>query len=101
MGKSREALAALAASKLQHLRDLPFDQLMRTEGHSEDVRFGWWRGGITVSIDRVNSDTVRVVAHGVLQLPILPTYTVHVDGFRRHRDGSIEGLTEHDYYEFD
>lgn len=89
-------------ARLAFLRDIVFEELLTHSQPYEELHFGRvWNGGITIHVNLLDQQTVRVVVHGVLEFRRLGNYHNYIDGFRRKRDGSFERLTKEDYNEFD
>ncbi len=96
------SLAELVRDRTAALRTVPFADLVRRKRTaSEDARLGWRRGSLEVLVESQDTDAVRVIVLGSLQIPLLPVYTRAVDGFYKRADGTVGAVPDEEFREFE
>jgi len=100
--RAEEEFDNYADTKFEQLKARSFEDLSKMDGHS----FTWSNkkrsGKITVAIENVDENTIRVILQGFLPGRFF-SFIKHafVDGFRKKRDGKVEAVTyeEISYYD--
>jgi hypothetical protein len=86
----------------EQLRRLPFDKLVElVDEPIQHVTVGTRQGTITIIVQRLPTDALRVVIQGFLKARLIPVKHVAMDGFYKYSDGSTTTMPNDEFYEFD
>jgi hypothetical protein len=56
---------------------------------------------IAIIVQPIGDGKLRVVLQGVMKHRLLPGKSVALDGFYKHRDGTVAAMPHEEFYEFD
>ena len=86
----------------KRLRRLTFDELKQVASDGgETVTVESRPATISVIVQPGPSDTLRVVVQGFLKAKLVPGKHVALDGFYKHRNGTVTPMPEREFYDFD
>jgi hypothetical protein len=87
---------------LAWLRSLSFDSLTQIEPDLQRLSGRWGsKGAVGTEVEKLDESTLRVAVTWSATVWWWPSYYHAFDGFRIHRDGTYEELTEADGYDLD
>jgi hypothetical protein len=96
------SLKSLATERLEWLRSLGFNALTKIEPATLRLTGPWGRKGrVETDVSKLSENTPRVAVLYEAKMWLWPSYLHFYNGFRIHRDGSYQDLTEADYYALD
>jgi len=84
------------------LRELTFGEFQQaantpTEGLTVDSR----AATISVIVESCEGEKLRVVVQGFMKARFIPGDHVALDGFYKHRDGTVSAMRDEEFYDYD
>jgi hypothetical protein len=84
------------------LRGLSFGELQRAaDTPTEKLTVDSRAATISVIVESCDGDKLRVVVQGFMKARFLPGKHVALDGFYKHRDGTVSPMRDDEFYGYD
>jgi len=101
--KEARAFQQMVTERGRRLRTLTYQQLAAMESEPDEmVAVGDRKGTISLMVERDGAEQLKVVVQGFLRSRwVAAIKDVALDGFHKHRDGVITGMTDAEFREYD
>jgi hypothetical protein len=100
---SAEQFRELILHKGRELRELSYDTLLAlVDTPEERVELSGRLGTIALIVEACHDDRVRIVVQGFLARRLIPfAKSVCLDGFYKHRNGTVTQMDDKEFYDYD
>ncbi len=103
IGESTRRFRQLVDQKGRDLRKLSYDEILKLASTpTEEVEFSGRRGTISLIVEECPGERLKVIVQGFLNGRLLRfVKSVGLDGFYKHRDGSVGPMEPEEFYDYD